>query len=181
LAFIICSLFNLAILVLILSVVFEGIFNGSDISEEISSIIPLIILFSPAVYFMGKWILQCKLTRLKITDNKVLYQHGILRRNHQEIKIQRVQNIEITSSLLQRLFSVGDIFITCAGTGGIDIIARGFLHPHKISEILNKAIRQKEEELGKSENKTLIINDAGKIEEKMNPNQDDGVQQIENK
>jgi len=74
---------------------------------------------------------------LRITENKVLLEKGLLSKNHKEIFISDIRTIDIKQSLFQRILGIGDVMIATAGTNGYEDKAFGIPNPNKIKGLIS--------------------------------------------
>lgn len=79
---------------------------------------------------------------LKVTEDKVIMERGILSKKKKEIFTSDVRTIDIDQSMLQRMFGIGDVKIAAAGTGGYEDVAYGMANPEKIKEAIDIRRRQ---------------------------------------
>jgi uncharacterized membrane protein YdbT with pleckstrin-like domain len=54
-------------------------------------------------------------TEIDVTDRRVVYKHGFIRRHTVEMNMDKVESVDVDQSILGRLFGYGDI--TIRGTG----------------------------------------------------------------
>jgi uncharacterized membrane protein YdbT with pleckstrin-like domain len=77
-----------------------------------------------------------------ISDQRLTIRTGIFSRNLHETRIERVQNVNATQSLLERLLRVGTVdFDTASGTE-YDFKFRGVADPQDIVRTVDQAIHQ---------------------------------------
>ena len=77
--------------------------------------------------------------RYSLTDQRLLWRLGILRRVIVDIPLSRIQNIVLSQSFLERLFSVGTIRVSSAADAGPPIILRHIPRPHDTYHALRDA------------------------------------------
>jgi membrane protein YdbS with pleckstrin-like domain len=80
------------------------------------------------------WWLRCKTTKLTITDDRVVLRHGLLAKHTNEVRAADVRNVQVSQGMLQRLFGVGTLAVSTAGTGGVEILVGGIPAPQRIKE-----------------------------------------------
>lgn len=56
-------------------------------------------------------------TEIDVTDRRVVYKRGFIRRHTVEINMDKVESVDVDQSLLGRLFDYGDIVIRGTGAG----------------------------------------------------------------
>lgn len=81
---------------------------------------------------IGYWMLLSQFTTLTVTDDRTIYQEGIVSRETSEVQHDDVRNIQLDQSFMQRLLKVGDIGISSAGQDDMEIVAKRLPHPKQI-------------------------------------------------
>jgi uncharacterized membrane protein YdbT with pleckstrin-like domain len=79
-------------------------------------------------------------TRYKITSQRLTIHLGILRRDMHETRIERVQNVNVQQTMMDRLLRVGTVTFDTAGEAGYDFAFRGVSNPDHIVRVVDKAI-----------------------------------------
>jgi uncharacterized membrane protein YdbT with pleckstrin-like domain len=54
-------------------------------------------------------------TELAVTDRRVIYKRGLIRRHTVEMNMDKVESVDVDQSVLGRIFNYGDV--TIRGTG----------------------------------------------------------------
>ena len=75
-----------------------------------------VFLFSQFIYLFFKWVTYVT-TEQVLTNKRVFYKEGIIRRDTEELKKDAIETISTKQSVLGRLLSFGEIEFT--GRGGI--------------------------------------------------------------
>jgi uncharacterized membrane protein YdbT with pleckstrin-like domain len=71
-----------------------------------------------------------------ITDRRLNIKVGIIARKIQETRLQRVQNVNYTQGVYERLMQIGDVEFTTAGTDESNFIFAGVAQPeHVVKEV----------------------------------------------
>ena len=81
-------------------------------------------------------------TTYTITNQRLTIQTGILSRELHETRLERVQNVNATQSLFQRMLRVGTIDFDTAAGAEYDFTFRGVAEPHTIVRTVDSAIRE---------------------------------------
>jgi uncharacterized membrane protein YdbT with pleckstrin-like domain len=81
-------------------------------------------------------------TTYTITSHRLTIRLGILSRQLHETRLDRVQNVGTTQSLLERLLGIGTVDFDTAGGAGFDFAFRGIASPEDIVRTVNLALRQ---------------------------------------
>ena len=79
-------------------------------------------------------------TRYAITDRRLRIQRGILSRKSEETRVERVQNVSVSQSLLERILRVGTVDFDTASNRPDDLFQfRGIANPNGVVELVNRA------------------------------------------
>ena len=97
-----------------------------------------ILAYGLGLLFLLFWYIKVKAVKLKVTDKRILLKRGILSKNTNEINIKDIRNIQTNQTFFQRIFGVGTISISSAGTGGIEIKVSGIKKPNKLREMIRE-------------------------------------------
>ncbi len=83
-------------------------------------------------------------TRYAITNQRLTIRRGILSRNLQETRVERVQNVNTHQSLLDRLLRVGKVDFDTAGSDDSDFTFDGVADPQQVVRAVDEAHRARE-------------------------------------
>ncbi len=78
-------------------------------------------------------------TVYSITNQRLRIQRGIISRDVQQTQIERVQNVNTSQGIIQRLLMVGTVDFDTAGTGDADFKFIGVNSPEKVVEAVDQA------------------------------------------
>jgi|SRR5690554_3239265 len=95
----------------------------------------LIPVFGLGILILLWWYLQTRASKLTVTDTEIIYDTGLLNKEHSEISISRIRAIRVKQSFFDRIFGVGEIAIYTAGDNP-EIIAKGMPDPNSIRELI---------------------------------------------
>jgi uncharacterized membrane protein YdbT with pleckstrin-like domain len=110
----------LAIVVLVLGVVIgQGTWSG------------LLAAVIAVVGLIKGW-LERVATLYTITDRRIIIRKGILSRHERAAHIDRVQNVNLTQSFVDRIFQVGTLDFDTAGTEDSDFKFTGISNPDEL-------------------------------------------------
>jgi len=113
--------------------------------------------------------------KLKITENKIIYEEGFFSKKIKEIKKTDIRSVEIDQSFIDRLLNIGTLKIATPATSGYEIIFYGLRNPASVKSkieqlrkggkkgsevkfkerILKKSVRFKKKSAGK--NKKVLV------------------------
>jgi uncharacterized membrane protein YdbT with pleckstrin-like domain len=74
-----------------------------------------------------------------ITDRRLNIKRGIVSRNVQETRLQRVQNVNFNQSVYERLMQIGDVDFDTAGTDDSNFVFAGVAQPEQVVEQVDRA------------------------------------------
>lgn len=78
-------------------------------------------------------------TRYTITDRRLHIRRGILSRIEQHTTLDRVQNVESSQSLLERILRIGTVDFDTAATDDSEFRFEGVASPRRVVEAVNRA------------------------------------------
>ncbi len=81
-------------------------------------------------------------TRYAITNRRLTIETGILSRNLHQTRLERVQNVNATQSLGERILHVGTVTFDTAGEAEFDFAFRGVDNPRAIVRTVDRALQQ---------------------------------------
>jgi uncharacterized membrane protein YdbT with pleckstrin-like domain len=90
-------------------------------------------------------------TRYTITDRRIVINRGILSRHEQRAHIDRVQNVQLTQSMFDRLFGVGTLDFDTAGTDDSDFRFIGIADPEELRDRIDREYVNRTREMGRPE------------------------------
>lgn len=99
----------------------------------------MLLLLIPAFYHVRQ-----KLVRYTLTDTTIEIDKGVIARTTQNVPLRRVQDVTVSSTLLQRIFRFGDVVIDNASEQGGKVVLKNIDSPRKYADILLKQMRQLE-------------------------------------
>ncbi|MEM4781228.1 MAG: PH domain-containing protein [Halalkalicoccus sp.] len=75
-----------------------------------------------------------------ITSAEVYHKEGLVSRDVTQIRYERIQNTSFSQSVPERLLSYGDVIITSAGTGEVEIVLRSVPEPARLKRLLSEGL-----------------------------------------
>lgn len=82
---------------------------------------------------------QWQTTRFAITDQRVAYQEGVVRRRGVSIPLNRITNVNFDQSIIARLLNNGIVTIESAGETG-DSVFENIPHPEHVRNVIFKQV-----------------------------------------
>lgn len=113
---------------------------GNTIGDEVSTTAIVVVLIAGAALVVLIGFLRRVSTDYMITNRRLYIKHGIISRDVQETRIERVQDVNYRQSLYQRLMQIGDVdFDTAANNTDGDFIFAGVANPAKVTDRVHHA------------------------------------------
>jgi uncharacterized membrane protein YdbT with pleckstrin-like domain len=75
-----------------------------------------------------------------ITSAEVYHKEGLVSRDVTQIRYERIQNTSFSQSVTERLLSYGDVIITSAGTGEVEIVLKSVPEPAELKRLLSEGL-----------------------------------------
>lgn len=83
-------------------------------------------------------------TTYTITNQRLTIRRGLLSRHLQQTRVERVQNVNVDQSLVDRLVRVGQVDFDTAGSDDADFAFRGVANPDAVVRAVDEAHRERE-------------------------------------
>ncbi len=104
---------------------------------ELGVVILVAIAAFAVVLFVG--FVRRIATTYSITNQRLHIKHGIVARKIQQTRIERVQNVNITQSVIQRILRVGRVDFDTAGTDDSEFAFTGVAEPEEVMQAVEQA------------------------------------------
>lgn len=105
-----------------------------------SDTIAILVLIGGAALVVLVGFIRRVSTDYMITTRRLYIKHGIISRDVQETKIERVQDVNYRQSFLQRILQIGDVdFDTAAQDAQGDFVFAGVAHPARVTDRVHHA------------------------------------------
>ena len=134
-AFYIKGLFVVLIAAFVVAIVTNITGDGTD-----SSLVTLVAVVGVAVIVLAGFIKRVTV-HYTITTRRLHIKRGIISREIQETRLERVQNVNYDQSALQRLLQVGDVDFDTAAGDDYNFIFAGVADPRSVVEKVDEATR----------------------------------------
>jgi uncharacterized membrane protein YdbT with pleckstrin-like domain len=112
---------------------------GNTIGDGVSEGLVAIVLIGGAAITALVGFLKRVATTYTITDRRLHIKHGIISREVQETRLERVQDVNYGQSLLQRLLRIGDVDFDTAAQDPTDFVFGGVADPGKVVQDVHEA------------------------------------------
>jgi uncharacterized membrane protein YdbT with pleckstrin-like domain len=104
---------------------------------DLGIVILVFVVFVAAGVIVG--LIRRIATTYSITSQRLHIKRGIVSRKIQQTRIERVQNVNISQSVIQRLLQVGKVDFDTAGTDDSDFTFDGVAQPEKVMRAVEQA------------------------------------------
>ena len=92
--------------------------------------------------------LPLSFTKYVLTDEKLLVDTGFLSRTQEEIRLYRITDFTVKQKFLQRLFGVGNIFISSSDNTQGEFLIKDIKKPYEIKELLSDMVEKERVQKG---------------------------------
>src|SRR5687768_8710633 len=106
--------------------------------ETDSGMVGLVAVIGVAVIVLAGFIKRIT-THYTITTRRLHIKRGIIAREIQETRLERVQNVNYNQSLIQRMLQVGDVDFDTAAGDDYNFIFAGVANPDEVVEQVDRA------------------------------------------
>lgn len=72
----------------------------------------------------------------RVTSKRVSVRSGIIGRMTSEVEVLDIRNVEMRQSIVDRLLGIGNVGISSAGTGGIEVVFAGVANPTALRRLV---------------------------------------------
>ena len=121
-----------------------GLVAAIRLDQQSLQIIGLVVWLGTVTWLLI-WYIKIKSTKVSVTNNDILVERGLLRKNRKELAIDKIRTVEVDQDFLDRIFGVGKIKVFTAGDLA-EIEVKGLPDPNRIRELV-KQNQHKSEEL----------------------------------
>ena len=132
---------NYAIVVFCL--VFAGICGKVylDLSPDVYPIVKIAFIAPIAIFAFATLIftLRIWLTEMAVTTKRVVFRTGIISVHTEELKIARIESVELRQSILGRILNYGSLYFSGTGTG--KVLFPNIQKPREMKALLEDVVK----------------------------------------
>ncbi|MDU5454288.1 PH domain-containing protein [Pseudescherichia vulneris] len=132
---------NIIVAVLILLIALLMLGASASSNQGSPGVIAWFLLFL-SLFMLTNIAIQILTTELALTNKRIIAKFGFIRRSTIELRLEKVESININQSLLGRLLGYGTIVIK--GTGGTGTPIPSIQKPLEFRRIVNNFLEEKE-------------------------------------
>ena len=86
------------------------------------------------------WLIQLLFTEYGITNKRVITKSGIISRDTDEMKLEKIETVEVKQSILGRILGYGNVI--CTGTGISNVVFQSVSNPIKVKKQIDTVLNQ---------------------------------------
>ncbi len=116
---------------------FTSVFLSSWISVWLSVFIGLLLFLIPAYYHFMR-----KMVSYKLTESKLEIDEGFISRTTRSVPIRRIQDVTVSSTVLQRMLGFGNLTIDNASDDGGKVVMKNINTPKFYADVLLRQMRR---------------------------------------
>lgn len=108
--------------------------SGTD-SRKVLGWLAVILLVVTALWLVTRY-LKWLTTNFVITSNRLIFRHGLIGKSGIEIPLERVNNVNFTQSVFERILGAGDLLIESGGEDGQQRFT-DIRHPSRVQNLIH--------------------------------------------
>ena len=113
-----------------------GLVATIRLDQQSFQIIGLVVWLGTVIWLLI-WYIKIKSIKVSVTNNDILVERGLLRKNRKELAIDKIRTIEVDQDFIDRIFGVGKIKVFTAGDLP-EIEVEGLPDPNRIRELVKQ-------------------------------------------
>jgi uncharacterized membrane protein YdbT with pleckstrin-like domain len=137
----ILGLYMKGLLAIVLAGALAGVISAIASGKVKVGWVVVVVLIGFAIVLVAGLIRRIQ-TTYTITNRRLTINTGILSRELHETRLERVQNVNSSQSLLERILRIGTVDFDTAAEAAYDFTFRGVADPHQIVRTVDAALRE---------------------------------------
>jgi uncharacterized membrane protein YdbT with pleckstrin-like domain len=125
------------LIVLVVAAIAAGITTIAAKDSRTSTVVIVAIVGVALVILVG--FIKRVTTHYTITNKRLRIQRGIISRDIQETRLERVQNVNFSQGVFQRMLQVGDVDFDTAGGDDYNFVFAGVAQPDEVVHQVDRA------------------------------------------
>ena len=113
-----------------------GLVAAIRLDQQSFQIIGLVVWLGTVIWLLI-WYIKIKSIKVSVTNNDILVERGLLRKNRKELAIDKIRTVEVDQDFIDRIFGVGKIKVFTAGDLP-EIEVEGLPDPNRIRELVKQ-------------------------------------------
>jgi uncharacterized membrane protein YdbT with pleckstrin-like domain len=110
----------------------------AKIASGTSAVFPVVLVILALTVLVG--FIKRVATTYRITDRRLNIKRGIISREVQETRLERVQNVNFNQGVLERVLQIGDVDFDTAGSGDYSFVFAGVAQPEDVVKSVDQAV-----------------------------------------
>jgi uncharacterized membrane protein YdbT with pleckstrin-like domain len=126
-----------------------GALAVSALDSVVDGTVPAVVRLLPllaALSILAVVLLRWYRVRYVITSTQVYIKRGFVSLDVDQIRLARIQNTQLSQSILERLLGYGDVVAYTAGSDTLNIEFNAVPNPSRVNETLSRLLSQPENE-----------------------------------
>lgn len=117
-----------------------GLVTGAAVGPLAGGVLAIAggVLAAVAAVVLLRWYLMSRFQSLIITNERVIYRHGLIQRETSEVQHEDIRNLKVNQNVYERLLGYGDIAVSSAGQDDMEIVMNDIPNPEKIADYIRK-------------------------------------------
>ena len=99
-----------------------------------------------AIIVASAWVIvdviKWRTTYFVVTSHRLIYRQGVVARDGVEIPLERVNNVNFSQTIIERMMGVGDLLIESGGQDGIQTFS-DIAQPERVQNIIHSTIQDR--------------------------------------
>ncbi|HEX6882439.1 MAG TPA: PH domain-containing protein [Planctomycetota bacterium] len=104
-------------------------------------LVALVVALLPGLVALARALLRRFTLRYRLTNQRLFTDRGLLRRDHDELELIRVDDVSVRQNVLQRLFGVGTVRVLSTDASNPELLMEGIVRPLEVKEQLRVQVR----------------------------------------
>ncbi len=129
--------FKALLVVLVLAAIGAGVTTVAAKDSRTTTVVIIAVVGVALVILIG--FIKRVTTHYTITNKRLRIQRGIISREIQETRLERVQNVNFTQGVFQRMLQIGDVDFDTAGGDDYNFVFAGVAQPDEVVQQVDRA------------------------------------------
>jgi uncharacterized membrane protein YdbT with pleckstrin-like domain len=117
-----------------------------DTTQHVFGGLAVIVIGGSVLWFIGRY-LRWRTTNFVITSDRLIFRQGVIAKSGIEIPLERVNNVNFTQSIFERMIGAGDLLIESGGEDGRQRFT-DIRNPEKVQNLIHSQMEVNEQRRG---------------------------------
>ena len=104
----------------------------------IAVIVMSIALLLVGGFFLAKWYMASRMHSLTLTNERLVYKYGIIKRGISELRYEDIRNLQLDQNITERLLNFGDLALSSSGQDEMEIIINDIPNPTQVADYIRQ-------------------------------------------